>query len=143
MIIPDANLLLYAWDSESAHHRKARQWVEDAFSSDTPVRVPWQTVGAFLRIVTNPALRGERYTPGEAVAIVDEWLAQPNVRMIGPSETHWSFLRRSMIEGQVRGPLVTDVQLAALTMEFGGTLYTTDRDFSRFPGLRWVNPLLG
>src|SRR5665213_3526417 len=134
MIVPDANLLLYAYDADSAQHVKARQWVEEVLSGEVPVRFPWQTVGAFLRIVTNPALRGERFTLREAVAIVDEWLAQPNVRTIGTGEGHWALLRQTILEGQVRGPLMTDAQLAALTIEYGGTLYTTDRDFSRFPG---------
>ena len=142
MIVPDANLLLYAYDAASPHHVKARAWVEAVFSGEVPVRLPWQTVGAFLRIVTNPALRGERFAPQEAVAIVDSWLAQPNVRMLGPGEGHWPVLRQTIMEGQVRGPLITDAHLAALTIECGGTLYTTDRDFSRFPGLRWKNPLL-
>ncbi|MGA2716733.1 MAG: TA system VapC family ribonuclease toxin [Bryobacteraceae bacterium] len=141
MIIPDANLFLYAYDADSTQHLKAREWVEEVFSGEEPVRLPWQTVGAFLRIVTNPALRGERFTPQEAVAIVDEWLAQPNVRMLGPGEGHWPLLCQTIMEGQVRGPLMTEAQLAALTIEHGATLYTTDRDFSRFPGLRWKNPL--
>lgn len=141
MIVPDANLLLYAYDSNSTQHLKAREWVEEVLSGEVPVRLPWQTVGAFLRIATHPALRGERFMPDEALAIVDEWLAQPNVRMIGPGEQHWPVLRRTVLEGQIRGALMTDAQLAALTMECGGTLYTTDRDFSRFPGLRWKNPL--
>jgi toxin-antitoxin system PIN domain toxin len=115
--------------------------VEEILSGEVPVRIPWQTVGAFLRIVTNPALPGERFSSQEAVAIVDAWLAQPNVRMLGPGEAHWLLLRQAINEGQVRGPMTTDAQLAALTMECGGTLYTTDRDFARFPGLRWKNPL--
>lgn len=142
MIIPDANVILYAYDADSAAHVKAREWFEAVLSGEVPVYFPWQTVGAFLRIVTNPALRGERFTAEEALDTVDEWLAQPNVRMLGPGETHWALLRRTIVEGQVRGPMMTDAQLAALTIECGGTLYTTDRDFSRFPGLRWKNPLL-
>jgi toxin-antitoxin system PIN domain toxin len=141
VIVLDANLLLYAYDAGSEQHSKAREWVEKVLSGEAPVRLPWQTVGAFLRVVTNPALRGERFTPREATAIVDEWLAQPNVRMLGPADDHWPLLQRMIIEGQVRGPLMTDAQLAALTIEYGGTLYTTDRDFARFPGLRWNNPL--
>jgi toxin-antitoxin system PIN domain toxin len=141
VIVPDANLLLYAYDLDSALHLKAREWVEAVLSGEVPVRLPWQTVGAFLRIVTNPALRGERFSPREAAEIVDHWLAQPNVRMLGPSEAHWPLLRQTIMDGQVRGPLMTDAQLAALTMECGGILYTTDRDLSRFPGLRWKNPL--
>jgi len=141
VIVPDANLFLYAYDAGSPHNSKASLWVEEVLSGEIPVRIPWQTVGAFLRIVTNPALPGERFSSQEAVAIVDTWLAQPNVRMLGPGEAHWLLLRQAITEGQVRGPMITDAQLAALTMECGGTLYTTDRDFARFPGLRWKNPL--
>lgn len=79
----------------------------------------------------------------EAAAIVDQWLAQPNVRLLVPGDRYWSILRRTMVDGQVRGPLITHAQLAALTVEYGGVLQTTDRDFARFPGLRWRNPLQG
>jgi hypothetical protein len=67
---------------------------------------------------------------------------QKHVRLLSPSERHWSIFQRMLIDGRVRGPLATDAQLAALTIEYGGVLHTTDRDFARFPGLRWVNPLL-
>jgi uncharacterized protein len=141
VIVLDANLLLYAYDSESDKHAEARAWVEQTFSSENPVGLPWQTVSAFMRIVTNPRLSGRRFTAVEVVEIVDEWVNQPNVRLLGPGEQHWSLLRQMMIDGQARGPLVTDAQLAALTIEYGGVLHTTDRDFGRFPGVRWKNPI--
>jgi predicted nucleic acid-binding protein len=72
---------------------------------------------------------------------VDQWLVQPNVRVLTPGDDHWLLLRRMIVEGQASGPLVSDAQLAALTIEYGGVLHTTDRDFARFPGLRWKNPL--
>ena len=141
MIVLDANLLLYAYDSDSQQHAKARAWVEQVFSDGTPLGLPWQTVTAFLRIATNPRLSGKRFTPEEAVQIVDQWLEQPNVRLLSPGDQHWVILRKMLAEGQARGPLVSDAHLAALTIEHGGTLYTTDRDFARFPDLRWKNPL--
>jgi toxin-antitoxin system PIN domain toxin len=141
VIVLDANLLLYAYDTGSVMHRAARAWIEQVFSQGEPIGVPWQTVGAFLRVTTNPKLRGDRFTIEEAAAIVDLWLAQPNVRLLGPGERHWSILKPAMVDGQVRGPMITDAQLAAVTVEFGGVLHTTDRDFARFPGLRWVNPI--
>jgi toxin-antitoxin system PIN domain toxin len=141
VIVLDANLLLYAYDSASAHHTKARAWVEDVFSAAEPVGLPWQTISAFLRIMTSPRLPGERFTVAEAVQVVDRWLEQPNVRLLAPGEDHWALFRRMMVEGQAPGPLVSDASLAALTTEFGGVLHTTDRDFARFPGLRWLNPL--
>ena len=141
MIVLDVNLLLYAYDAASPHHAKARAWIEEAFSGTAPVGLPWQTVSAFLRIMTNPRLPGQRFTLEEAVQVVDRWLEQPNVRVLAPGDDHWPLFRQMIMEGQAPGPLVTDAHLAALTMEYGGELHTTDRDFARFPGLRWTNPL--
>ncbi len=141
MIVLDANLLLYAYDTVALHHTRARSWVETVFSGLEPVGVPWQTAGAFLRIMTNPRLPGNRFTLAEAIQVVDRWIEQPNVRMLAPGEDHWPLLRQMVLDGQAPGPLISDAQLAALTIEFGGVLYTTDRDFARFPGLRWKNPL--
>lgn len=73
--------------------------------------------------------------------MIDRWLEQPNVRLLAPGDHHWTLLRKMTIDGQARGALITDAQLAALTIECGGVLHTTDRDFARFPGLRWINPL--
>lgn len=141
MIVLDANILLYAYDAASNQHAKARAWVEEVLSGTDPVGLPWQTITAFVRIVTNPRLSGKRLTPSEVIDLVDQWVTQPNVRLLGPGDHHWSFLRQTILEGQARGPLITDAQLAALTIEHGGMLCTTDRDFSRFPGLRWQNPI--
>ncbi len=141
MIVLDANILLYAYDAASDQHAKARAWVEEVLSGADPVGLPWQTITAFVRIVTNPRLSGKRFTPSEVIDLVDQWVTQPNVRLLGPGDHHWSFLRQTILEGQARGPLITDAQLAALTIEHGGMLCTTDRDFSRFPGLRWQNPI--
>jgi hypothetical protein len=143
MIILDANILLYAHDATAPQNAPAREWVERVFAGAEPVGLPWQTIAAFLRVATNPRLPGERYTVEEAAVLVDRWLEQPRVRLLAPGENHWSLLRQMMAEGQVRGPLITDAQLAALTIEHGGVLHTTDRDFARFPGLRWTNPLVG
>lgn len=141
MIVVDANILLYAYDEASPQHARAQRWVSQIFSGDEPVGLPWQTVWAFLRISTDPRLPGERKTPEQAGLVVQQWLDQPNVLALSPGDHHWEWLRRMMIEGQARGPLVTDAQLAAITIEHGGELYSSDRDFARFPGLRWKNPL--
>ncbi len=142
MKILDGNILLYAYGAASPHHAKARAWVENAFSDAELIGLPWQTIGAFLRVVTNPHVPGFRRSITDATAAVDLWLEQPNVRLLTPGDDHWPLLRQMVVEGQALGPLVTDAQLAALTMEYGGVLYTTDRDFARFPGLRWTNPLV-
>lgn len=141
MIVLDANILLYAYDATSARHTAARAWVEQVFSGTAPVGLPWQTIAAFLRIMTNVRLPGERLTPSEAVAIVDGWLEQPCVQAVASGELHWGVFRQMLVEGQATGPLASDAHLAALTIECGGVLHTTDRDFARFPSLRWTNPL--
>jgi uncharacterized protein len=140
MIVLDANILLYAYDSHSGLHTKAKSWVERTLSGSDLVGLPWQTTGAFLRIVTNAKLTGHRFTVEEATAVIDLWMEQPNVRPLSPGDRHWPILRRMIAGGQAHGPLMTDAQLAALTIEHGGVLHTTDRDFTRFPGLRWINP---
>lgn len=141
MIVLDANLLIYAYYSQSPYHQKAGDWLEEVFSEPNPIGLPWQSVSAFLRISTNSKLVGSRYSVEEVARIVDEWTARPNIRMLSPGDNHWQLFRRMVIEGQASSALVTDAHLAALTIEYGGILHTTDRDFARFPGLRWVNPL--
>jgi len=115
--------------------------VEREFSGGEPIGLPWQTVTSFLRIITNTRLPGERYDIQEAVEVMGTWLEQPNIRLLGPGENHWPLFRQMLVQGQAAGPLVSDAHLAALSIEHGGVLHTTDRDFARFPGLRWKNPL--
>lgn len=141
MIVVDANLLIYSYDVRSPHHKKSLAWIEKVFSGTELVGLPWQTVSAFVRIVTNRKLLGLALTLEHAVKTVDEWLEQPRVRLLLPGEDYWAVIRRVMIEGQASGPLVSAAEIAALTIEYGGVLYTADRDFARFPGLRWRNPL--
>ncbi len=141
MIIVDANLLIYAYNRGSWQHPAARAWLERVFSGAEPVGLPWQTISAFVRITTNARLPGNPLGAEAAVEIVDRWLQQPSVHAIGPGEQHWPVFRQMLVEGQAAGDLTSDAQLAALTMECGGVLHTTDRDFTRFPGLRWTNPI--
>lgn len=141
MIVFDANLLIYAYDSGASQHVKARAWVEEAFSGVDAVGLPWQAIYAFLRLMTNRRLSGTRFTAEQASQVVDSWLAQPNIRVLAPGDQHWPLLCRMLVEGQASGALARDAVIAALTIEYGGVLHTADRDFARFPGLRWVNPL--
>jgi uncharacterized protein len=141
MIVLDANILLYAYDETSAQHRAASAYVRRIFSNSDQIGIPSHSVAAFLRIITHPGLRNGRYSLEEAVEIVDEWFSLPQVRLLAPGEHHWPLLRRTLLEGHAAGRLVTDAEIAAITMEYGGELQTNDRDFARFPGLRWKNPL--
>jgi toxin-antitoxin system PIN domain toxin len=141
LIVLDANLLIYAFDSEAVQHHAARNWLGKVVSSTELVGLPWQTVSAFIRITTNSRLTGDSFPTNKAIGIVQQWMELKQVRLLVPGERHWSIIQWMLIEGQVRGPMTTDAQLAALTVEYGGVLHTTDRGFARFPGLRWVNPL--
>ncbi len=141
MIVLDANLLIYAYDKASPLYEKSHSWLEDALSGVEIVGLPWQSIAAFLRVMTNPRLHGRQYSLGEATEIIDAWIAQSNVRILSANDDHWFHFRRMVLEGRASGPLVSDAEIAALTIEYGGVLHTTDRDFARFPGLRWVNPL--
>lgn len=141
MILLDANLLLYAYNSSFEQHARARAWLERTLSSPAPVGLPWTTILAFLRITTNPRAYPAPLAPAEAAGIVSEWLAHPTVAVVQPGERHWEILSRMLVDSQARGARVSDAHLAALAVEHGGTLYTTDRDFRLFPGLQMLNPL--
>ena len=141
MTLIDANLLLYAYNPSFELHERARRWLESRFSSPEPVRLAWVTILAFLRIGTNPRAFEHPLSIDEAIATVSQWLAQPAVGLLEPGERHWEVLSQLLAAAQVRGPTVMDAHLAAIALEHGAILYTTDRDFARFPGLRTVNPI--
>ena len=141
MILLDANLLLYAYDPSSPHHHAARNWLEKTLSAREQVGLPWMTLLAFVRISTSPRPLEHPLSLTEAADIVAAWLERPMVTLLNPSERHWEILRALMTEGQVHGALIMDAHLAALAIEHGAILATTDRDFARFPGLKFFNPL--
>jgi toxin-antitoxin system PIN domain toxin len=141
-MLVDTNLLLYAYHPRAKLHAASRAWLEAALSGAELVRFAWLTLWAFLRIGTNPRVFEQPLSTSEAEAVVSSWLAQPTAGILEPGERHWDILRGLVREGQTAGPLVMDAVIAAIALEHGATLYTTDRDFSRFPGLRWTNPLV-
>ena len=141
MFLVDANLLLYAYDPRASQHEASRVWLEEVLSGPELVRFSWLTLWAFLRISTNPRVFERPLSTAEAETLVSSWLAQPCVGLIEPGERHWEILQTLMASGQTTGPLIMDAALAAVAIEHGATLYTTDRDFARFDGLKSVNPL--
>ena len=141
MTLVDANLLLYAYDPRAKQHDASRAWLEAALSGSQLVRFAWVTLWAFLRISTNPRVFERPLSLREAEGAVSSWLAQPLAGVLDPGERHWEILGDLMRSGQTTGPLVMDAAMAAMAIEHGATLYTTDRDFARFPGLKWINPL--
>lgn len=140
MKLLDANILLYAYDSSSAHHVACRTWLESAFTADETIVLPWPTVLAFVRIATNPRAVRQPLSGRQACAIVSTWLERPNVAVTGAGDRFWEIFRDLVVEAQVSGPLITDAALAALALEQGATLCSTDRDFRRFHGLKLVDP---
>lgn len=141
MILVDANLLLYAYHPRAEQHEESRAWLEAVLSGSDLVRFAWLTLWAFLRIATNPRVFERPLSTTEAEAAISAWLGQPAAGILDPGERHWVILRGLVRDGQAAGPLVMDAVLAAIALEHGATVCTTDRDFSRFSGLKWMNPL--
>jgi uncharacterized protein len=137
----DLNLLLYAVNRDSPHHDRANPWLERTLTSDEPVALPWVVVLGFLRLVTSARVYPQPLTPDQALAVVDGWLARRSVVRLAPGDEHWRILRDLLVESGTAGNLTTDAHLAALAIEHGAELCSTDGDFARFRRLRWVNPL--
>ena len=140
MILVDANVLLYAYQPRAPQHERCRSWVEKAFAGDEAVCIAWVTLLAFIRIGTNPRVFEAPLSAAEATAIVSSWIARESVSVLEAGEQCFEILRGLLVEAQVSGPLVMDAFLAALALENGATLVTTDRDFTRFPKLRLSDP---
>jgi toxin-antitoxin system PIN domain toxin len=141
MMLPDANLLLYAFDSHSEHHKPARTWWEAQLSGTESVGLTWPVINAFIRIGTNHRSHPRPMTLEEAFVRVQSWLDQPCVKIIQPTENHWTIFQQMLRAGNATANLVSDAHLAALAVEHNCILHSTDRDFSRFRGLKWKNPI--
>lgn len=143
MILVDANLLIYAVNLDSPHHKPARVWWENMLSGTAAVGIPWVSLLAFLRLCTNPRVFSCPLAAEQAIAYADEWLAQPPVRLVAPGAAHWAILRNLLTQTGTAGNLTTDAHIAALALEHGCSIYSADNDFRRFPGLKHINPLAG
>lgn len=141
MKLLDVNLLLYALDTASPQHERARSWVEPVLSGTESVGLPWVVLLAFVRLATRGAVFTDPLTTDESLDVVDGWLAQPCVVVLHATDRHAALLRELLHPLGAAGNLTADAHLAALAIEHGATLYSADSDFSRFPGLRWVDPL--
>lgn len=129
MILLDVNVLLYAYNASDRHHEKARSWLERTFIRPEPIGLAWTTILAFLRLSTNPRVFEHPFLPEEAVPLVSSWIARPNAIILQPGERHWQIFSKLSTETLARGPLVMDAHLAALALEHGAELATTDKDF--------------
>jgi len=143
VILPDINLLLYAYDAGSLHHSKAAKWWQECLSGDEPVGMVHVVIFGFLRIATNPRVFSNPMSTTEAAGHVRSWLEQPPVQVLEPSPDHVQSTLELLEKLGTAGNLVSDAQMAAVAMKHGAVLHTADADFLRFQGLRWFNPLTG
>lgn len=141
MIIPDINLLIYAHNDQAPEHAKARAWWEGLLNGKVPVGLPWISISGFIRLMTHPRVLTQPLDIHQAISHVRSWLAQPPVRILQPGSSFESLFLNYLVQLGSGGNLTTDAQLAALAVEHQAQLHSCDVDFSRFPGLRWVNPL--
>lgn len=141
MIIVDVNMLLYATIDGFAEHPRARRWWEQLVNGTRLVGLASPAVFGFLRMATNPRIFDNAMSVDEATRRVEGWLQQPQVRYVTPGPRHLELAFSLLRQAGAAASLTTDAQLAALAMELQGEVHSNDADFSRFAGLRWVNPL--
>ncbi len=141
MILVDANLLVYAHDAAAPEHQVAKTWFEGALERRGRVGLPWPSLLAFVRLVSNPAIVRTPITPAAAWQYVTQWLALDGIWVPQPGERHAELLVSLLADTRVTSRMVPDAHLAAIALEHGLTLCSTDGDFAKFPGLRWENPL--
>lgn len=141
MKLVDLNILIYAVNRDSPLHKPARQWWEGCLSGHENIGLAWAVILGFLRLTTNPRVMSRPIPTGVAMEIMNDWLEQAPVRQVVPTQRHWGILREIISPLGTAGNLTTDAHLAALTIEHGAVLYSTDGDFRRFAGLRWADPL--
>ena len=141
MIIVDANLLVYAANRSAPEHEYARPWLDEGLSGTARVGLPWPSLLAFVRIVSNPAILRNPVSPAEAWRQVEDWMGCDAAWVPLPGARHTELLGELLAAPFMTSRLVPDAHLAALAIEHGLTLCSTDGDFARFPGLKWENPL--
>lgn len=141
MILLDANLLIYATNEDAPLNRKAKPWLESVLSGQETVGFPWNVLLAFLRLTTRPGLFRHPLPVDMALDLVASWLDQPSATVVHPGPRHLAVLRELLLPVGTGGNLTSDAHLAALAIEYGAVLCSSDTDFARFHGLNWRNPL--
>lgn len=141
MIVPDINLLVYAYDNDAPKHEAAQAWWENLLSGTEPVGMPWVVIVGFIRRVTDPRVITPPATPAQAAGYVQEWLDYDHINLLEPGAGHLALLQQNLDAAGIGGNLVPDAHIAALAMEHGAAAHTGDADFGRFPGVQWHNPL--
>jgi hypothetical protein len=142
MILPDVNVLIYAFRSDVPQHRLCREWLNSVVKGDTPFALSRLALADVIRVTTNPRAYLEPSSLEDAVGFCDDLLGQPHCHAVEPGERHWDIFTRLCLQTDTRGRRVTDVWFAALAIEWGCEWITFDRDFARFRGLQWRVPAL-
>ena len=142
LILVDVNLLVYACDSKSPHHESARDWLDRKLSEPARVGLPWESLLGFLRLVTNPRIYERPQTVARAWQQVEDWLGCESVWIPQAGDDHRAILGRLLENLGGGAKLIPDAHLAALAIEHGLTLCSSDGDFARFSELKWLNPLM-
>lgn len=137
MILPDVNILIHAVNTDAPRNTVIRTWWDHVLSGATPVYLPWIVVLGFLRITTNPRMFLNPLSVDSAEQYIDEWLSQSPVRIINPGEGHWDLVKQLLSQAGTSGNLTTDAHIAALSIQWDCTVYSTDTDFARFSGIKW------
>jgi toxin-antitoxin system PIN domain toxin len=141
MVLIDVNILINAHRKNQERHKEFHDWLEAVAISGQMFSIPSMVRSAFLRIVTNPRIYPLPTPLAEAIAVLDEFLAMPNHVEALPGNRHWGIFTDLCRKVEAKGNLVADAYLAALAIESGGEWITADRDYARFPGLKWRHPL--
>ena len=142
MKIVDLNLLIYAVNRDSRDHAAAKEWWQNCLSDTETIGLPWIVLLGFLRLTTNTRVLPKPLSHPQAIDLIDEWLDQPPVQIITPTDRHWEVLKLLISTLGTASNLTTDAHIAAMAIEKGGVLYSSDNDFVRYPNLKWINPLL-
>ena len=140
MIVPDLNLLLYAYNPGAVHHARAREWWEGLLNGEERVGLPWMVILGFVRLSTTRGVLAVPVAPGQAMDRITSWLERPDVFILLPGPRHLEVFRRT-VSATAGGAMTTDAHLAALAIENQAELHSNDGDFARLEGLRWLNPL--
>jgi uncharacterized protein len=140
MKIVDANVLLYAVNSASAHHQSCRRWLDGALSGSDAVGLAWVPLLAFIRLTTKEGLFPSPLRPEEAMGRVADWLGAPTAVTVNPTPRHAEVLSRLLAQVGTGGNLVNDAHLATLAVEHRASIVSYDSDFGRFDGIRWDRP---
>jgi toxin-antitoxin system PIN domain toxin len=141
LILIDVNVLIYAHREDAPGHRSYAEWLERTVATEPAFGISDLVLSAVVRIVTHPRAFNTPTSLDSALGFVSELRVQPNCVLLSPGPGHWEIFVRLCRTADAKGPLVTDAYLAALAIESGSEWITTDRDFARFPGLRWRHPL--